>query len=284
MNHPSLPFWSKTLCLAETFLLFCLCLLAPLSVLPGTAWLIPAPLRLVAALSLIAFVPGYLLALLLFASEIPLSICWLAALSLIASFALLVFDGLLFDLLRFPITGLNLIASQSAWALLFLLLTFFPLRRLPPQACLSSRLLYAWQTSPSQLRTAFVLSISLAFLFIGTLTSALFAPSNETFTELYFADPSSPVPLSATRDLYLTVINHENNTRQYTLDVTTGSYSSQIPLLLHPDEAHTEHITLPLNSSPVPQLLQAALYLPGRSAPYRQVHIWLQKDSSSPQP
>jgi uncharacterized membrane protein len=250
-------------------------------------------LRLFASLSLIAFIPGYLLAVLLFGAVPRLSPFWLLGLGVTFSFSILIFDGVLFNALGIPITGLSLLLSQVAWTFALLAASIFLSRRIRPQNLLFHRLLSAWRAGSAWSRSIYAICAFLVILYAGSLSYALFAaPTNELFTELSIQDPQSlkagpflNVPRQKdTYDLSVSVVNREKGVQSYTLVLSISGYSTQIPLLLGKDEAWSRRLTVPLDTTAPSERLQVRLYRSDRQEPYRQTHLWIHKDSSPDAP
>lgn len=246
-------------------------------------------LRLFAALPVFAFIPGYLLAVLLFGAVPRLSPFWLLGLGITLSFSILIFDGVLFNAFGIPITGLSLLLSQVAWTFAFLAGSIFSSGRIRPQNLLFHRFLSAWRAGSAVSRSVYAICALLVILYAGSLSYALFAaPTNELFTELSIQDPQSlkagpflNVPRQKdTYELSVTVVNREKGAQGYTLVVSTDVYSTEIPLLLGKDEAWSRRLTVPLDTTAPSERLQVSLYRPGLQEPYRQTHLWIHKDSS----
>jgi uncharacterized membrane protein len=249
-----------------------------------------AAIRLLLALPVLFFFPGYALSVALFARRGQLGWIERLGLSIVFSLAMTVFCGLALYATNIAIDRFSLLI---ALALLSALWSIASVARrialpsdevfIPPFALLAGR-----QARAIGGRSRFTLAaiITLVALNFSAVAYALLAAGPaEYYTEFSALNPESGKSdiqaALAERDHYgltVTVGNRENRTRSYELRISgDNGYTASIPIaMLDPGASWKREVQIPLHLSQPLGHVQLDLFADHEPAkPYRELHIWV---------
>ncbi len=252
------------------------------------------PLRLVFALPILLFLPGYALIAAMFTRKGELSTIERFTLSIGLSIAIFVFDGFAISVTAWRFRPTPLIISLSLITIILVLITV--LRRLRTAeeevfyfnlASISEFIgtIRNTEEKPSEIEKALIIAlVGSIFIASGMLIYAKVTFEEEKFTALYILGEGGKAENYRT-DLYLLepssmivgIENYEHAPTNYTLEVKLGGYTllkRHIPPLAH-GEKWEEVVSFTPRHAGKHLKLEFLLYKDASTSTYRSVHLWV---------
>ncbi len=252
------------------------------------------PLRIVFALPILLFLPGYALIAAMFPRNTELSAIERFTLSIGLSIAIFVFDGFAISVTVWRFRPTPIIISLSLITFTLVLITVFVRLRIP-----DDELFYFDLTSvsefrdsirksdekPSDIEKALIIALVGSIIIAsGMLIYAKVTFEEEQFTVLYILGEGGKAE-NYTTELYLLepssiivgVENYEHAPVDYTLELKLGGYSlmkQQIPTLAH-SEKWEEVVSFTPRHAGKHLKLEILLYKSDPTGTYRSVHLWV---------
>ena len=252
------------------------------------------PLRIIFALPILLFLPGYALIAAMFPRNTELSAIERFTLSIGLSIAIFVFDGFAISVTAWRFRPTPIIISLSLITFMLVLITLFVRLRIP-----DDELFYFDLTSvsefrdsirksdekPSDIEKALIIALVGSIIIAsGMLIYAKVTFEEEKFTALYILGEGGKAE-NYTTELYLLepssiivgIENYEHAPVDYTLELKLGGYSllkQQIPTLAH-EEKWEEVVSFTPRHAGQHLKLEILLYKDDPTTTYRSVHLWV---------
>ena len=251
------------------------------------------PLRIIFALPLLLFLPGYALIAAMFPRRNELSGIERFTLSIGLSIAIMVFDGFAISVTAWRFRPAPIVYSLSIITLALVLITVIRRMRIPKREqfyidlAVIARFIDAINTreKPTEIERALTIALVGSILIAsGMLIYAKISYKEERFTafyilgeggkaegypkEVYLLEPSSVI---------VGIENYEHAPANYTLEIKLGGYSllkKRIPELAHGSKWESRVFFTPRHLGKH-QKLEFLLYKDGLKGVYRSVHLWV---------
>jgi len=252
------------------------------------------PLRIVFALPLLLFLPGYVLIAAMFPRKDELSVIERFTLSIGLSIAIFVFDGFAISVTPWLFRPAPIIYSLTLITLTLMVLTLFVRLRIPEEEQYSfhfaavSKFFESLRRSdekPSDIERALVIALVGSIIIAsGMLIYAKVTFDEEKFTAVYILGDGGKaenypeaVYLFEPSSIIVGIENYEHAPANYTLQVNLGGYpllEQHIPTLAHGEKWEDTVFFTPKHA--VNQVkLEFLVYKDGSTNPYRSVHLWV---------
>ncbi|MBK5191273.1 MAG: DUF1616 domain-containing protein, partial [Methanosarcinales archaeon] len=252
------------------------------------------PLRIVFALPLLLFLPGYVLIAAMFPRKDELSVIERFTLSIGLSIAIFVFDGFAISVTPWLFRPAPIIYSLSLITLTLMVLTSFVRLRIPEEERYSfhfaavSKFFESLRRSdekPSDIERALVIALVGSIIIAsGMLIYAKVTFDEEQFTAVYILGDGGKaenypkeVYLFEPSSIIVGIENYEHAPANYTLQVNLGGYpllEQHIPTLAHGEKWEDNVFFIPKHVANHVKL-EFLLYKDGSTNPYRSVHLWV---------
>lgn len=265
-------------------------LLAGVIILGDSVWV--QCLRLILGLPLILFFPGYAVVAAIFPRKGELRGIERMALSFGLSIVVAPLIGFALNYTPWGIRLEPILISLIAFIILFSALALYRRRKLPAEDVYILGFNYELPAFNEMSRLDKVLSILLVLAILSTIGMIGYVravPKVEKFTEFYILGPDGkmggyPTELTVGEQAQVIVamINHENATVNYTVQVKMGDYvkSTTGPIALNNGQKWEGPIEFSANM-PNPNIeVQFLLFRQGDTLPYRSLHIWVNVKAS----
>ena len=267
-----------------TFLAYLFVLVPPLN---------QTPLRIIFALPLLLFLPGYVLIAAMFPRREELSVIERFTLSIGLSIAIFVFDGFAISVTAWRFRPEPIILSLSLITLILTLITFLVRLRIPKEErfyfdfSVFSRFFESLRSDekPTDIERALVIALVGSIIIAsGMLIYAKVTFEEERFTAFYILGEGGKAE-NYTTELHLLepssmivgIENYEHAPANYTLQVKLGGYpihKQQIPTLAHGEKWKDNVCFIPKHVAKHAKL-EFMLYKDNSTNPYRSVHLWI---------
>ena len=252
------------------------------------------PLRIVFALPILLFLPGYALIAAMFPRNTELSAIERFTLSIGLSIAIFVFDGFAISVTAWRFRPTPLIISLSLITFMLVLITVFVRLRIPDDELFYFDLssisefidsIRKSDEKPSDIEKALIIALVGSIIIASVmLIYAKVTFEEEKFTALYILGEGGKAE-NYTTELYLLepssiivgVENYEHAPVDYTLEIKLGGYSllkQQIPTLAH-SEKWEEVVSFTPRHAGKHLKLEIMLYKDDPTKTYRSVHLWV---------
>ncbi len=277
-------FFDLMLALLFTFLAYLFVLVSPFN---------QTPLRVIIALPILLFLPGYLLISAMFPRKRELSGIERFTLSIGLSIAISVFDGFLISVTIWRFRPAPIIYSLSLIVLILVLITLLVRLRIPKEERFSldpsviSDLFASLRESseePSDIERALMIALVGSIMIAsGMLVYAKLTFDEERFTVLYILgeggkaeDYPSALYILEPSSMVVGVENYEHDRVNYTLEVRLGGHllKKQKIVLSHGEKWVDDVYFMPRHLGKHLKL-EFLLYKDGSAIPYRSVHLWV---------
>jgi uncharacterized membrane protein len=250
------------------------------------------PLRIVFALPLLLFVPGYALIAAMFPRKEELSLIERFTLSIGLSIAIFVFDGFAISVTAWRFRPGPIVYSLSLITVILTLLTFLVRVRIPKEerfyinvSALSTFLeVLRSDEKPSDIERALIIALVGSIIIAsGMLIYAKVTFEEERFTAFYILGEGGKaenylkeVYLLEPSSILVGIENYEHAPVNYTLQVQLGGYPLHTQEIMLADGEKWED-TVSFTPSRVAKYakLEFLLHKEGSTNPYRSVHLWV---------
>jgi len=251
------------------------------------------PLRIIFALPILLFLPGYALIAALFSRREELSGIERFTLSIGLSIAIFVFDGFAISVTAWRFRPEPIILSLSLVTLILTLITFLVRLRIPKDErfhldfSVFSRFFESLRSDekPTDIERALVIALVGSIIIAsGMLIYAKVTFEEERFTAFYILGEGGKaenypkeVYLLEDSSMIVGIENYEHAPANYTLQVKLGGYpiyKQQIPTLAHGEKWKDNVLFTPKHVCKHTKL-EFLLYKDSSTNPYRSVHLWI---------
>ena len=254
------------------------------------------PLRIVFALPLLLFLPGYVFLSAMFPRREDLSGIERFTVSIGLSIAIFVFDGFAISVTAWRFRPAPIVYTLSLITVTLTLITFLVRWRIPKEERFSfdrsvfSRFFESLRRrsdeKPSEIERALIIAlIGSIIIASGMLIYAKIAFEEEKFTALYILGEGGKaenypkeVYLLENSSIIVGIENYEHAVANYTLEITLGGYSlykQQIKPPLAHKEKWKEVVFFTPKHVGKRMKLEFLLYKDGSTTPHRSVHLWV---------
>jgi uncharacterized membrane protein len=259
-----------------------LLLILIISVFPGSV------IRIILGLPLILFFPGYTLMSALFPRESAIGRLDKIALSFGVSIAVVSLIGLAVSFTPWGIGLYSILVSISAFILVLSIVAWFRQLHLPdkdrPTITLSiKRASFSGLNRLDKILTV-VLAVAIVAA-IGVLTFVVTSPrTGDKFTEFYIlgmsgkaADYPSQLSVGGNGEVIVGVVNHEQKSMSYSLEVRVEGVLSGEPqqLNLAGEEKWEKTVSFTPARAGDGQKVEFLLLVPDKTEPYQDLHLWI---------
>ena len=250
------------------------------------------PLRIVFALPLLLFVPGYALIAAMFPRKEELSLIERFTLSIGLSIAIFVFDGFAISVTAWRFRPGPIVYSLSLITVILTLLTFLVRVRIPKEerfyinvSALSTFLeVLRSDEKPSDIERALIIALVGSIIIAsGMLIYAKVTFEEERFTAFYILGEGGKAE-NYPKEIYLLepssilvgIENYEHALANYTLQVQLGGYPlHEQHIMLADGEKWEDTVSFTPRHVAKHAKLEFLLYKDGSPNPYRSVHLWV---------
>ena len=251
------------------------------------------PLRIIFALPILLFLPGYALIAAMFPRREELSSIERFTLSIGLSIAIFVFDGFAISVTAWRFRPEPIILSLSLITLILTLITFLVRLRIPKDErfyldfSVFSRFFESLRSDekPTDIERALVIALVGSIIIAsGMLIYAKVTFEEERFTAFYILGEGGKaenypkeVYLLEDSSMIVGIENYEHAPANYTLQVKLGGYpiyKQQIPTLAHGEKWKDNVLFTPKHVCKHTKL-EFLLYKDSSTNPYRSVHLWI---------
>jgi uncharacterized membrane protein len=250
------------------------------------------PLRIIFALPLLLFLPGYALIAVMFPRKNELSGIERFTLSIGLSIAIFVFDGFAISVTAWRFRPEPIILSLSLITLILLLFTFLIRLRIPKEErfyfdfSLFSKFFEAMRSDekPSDIERALVIALVGSIIIAsGMLIYAKVTFEEERFTAFYILGEGGKAE-NYTTELHLLepssiivgIENYEHAPANYTLQANLGGYPIHLQqITLAHGEKWKDNVFFTPKHVARHMKLEFLLHKDGSTNPYRSVHLWV---------
>ncbi|MFZ2070827.1 MAG: VanZ family protein [Halobacteriota archaeon] len=252
------------------------------------------PLRLVFAVPILLFLPGYALIAAMFPRKDDLSAIERFTLSIGLSIAIFVFDGFAISVTAWRFRPLPLLLTLSLITVTLVLITFVVRLRIPEDnryhfdSSSVSQFIDSIRESdekPGEIEKALIIALVGSIIIAsGMLIYAKVTFEEEKFTAFYIlgnggkAEDYPPrLYLLEPGSLIVGIENYEHAPTNYTLELKLGGYllvKQQIPTLVHGDK-WKEAVSFTPRHAGKHMELEFLLYKGQSTSTYRSVHLWM---------
>jgi uncharacterized membrane protein len=244
-------------------------------------------LRIILALPLLLFFPGYVLLAAAYPRRGRLEVIERIALSFGISIVIVPVIGLILNYSPWGLALKPSICALSIFTFITSFIAWLRRRRLPESEKLSVEFHLKLPSWDVKLRNR-VLQIVLACAILGAVGVAVYtlvwSKAEENFTEFYILNESGeidryPRELNAGTTGYVKVdiINRENRQMTYNLAITlSGEIIKEVgPIILRSEEKWEEEVSFTPERVGENQKMEFLLYRDGESEPYQLLHLWI---------
>jgi uncharacterized membrane protein len=258
-----------------------LLLILIIAVFPGNV------LRIILGLPLALFFPGYCLMSALFPRQSAIDRLEKIALSFGISLAIVPLIGFALNYTPFGIRLYPILISLAVFIVVVSAIAWFRQRSLPEEEKPAITIQFKKSLTGGFSRTDRILTVVLIIAIlgaIGTLAYVIAVPRiGEQFTEFYIlgkggkaADYPTQLKLGEAGNVIVGVINHEQKSGSYTLEVRIdGAASAPQPLTLANEEKWERPLTFTPEKAGDKQKVEFLLYKTGQNEPYEELHLWV---------
>jgi uncharacterized membrane protein len=251
------------------------------------------PLRIIFALPILLFLPGYVLIAAMFPRRVELSGIERFTLSIGLSIAIFVFDGFAISVTVWRFRPEPIILSLALITLILTLITFIVRWRIPKEerfyinfsvfSQFFDSLRTEEKTDEIVVRALIIALVGSIIIASGMLAYAKITFEEERFTAFYILGEGGKAE-NYTKEVYLLepssmivgIENYEHAAANYTLQVYLGGYPThkQQITLAHGDKWEDTVFFTPKHVAKHAKL-EFMLYKDGSTDPYRSVHLWV---------
>ena len=250
------------------------------------------PLRIIFALPLLLFLPGYVLIAVLFPRRVELSGIERFTLSIGLSIAIFVFDGFAISVTVWRFRPEPIILSLGLITLILTLITFIVRWRIPKEdrfylnSSICSQFFESLRTEekPSEIERALIIALVGSIIIAsGMLAYAKITFEEEQFTAFYILGEGGKAE-NYTKEVYLLepssmivgIENYEHAPANYTSQVNLGGYPLyEQQIKLEHGEKWEDVVSFTPKHVAKHAKLEFLLYKDGSTDPYRSVHLWV---------
>ena len=251
------------------------------------------PLRIVFALPLLLFLPGYMLIAAMFPRKDELSVIERFTLSIGLSIAIFVFDGFAISVTPWLFRPAPIVYSLTLITMILMVLTLFARLRIPEEEdrfsfhfAAVSKFFESLQSKekPSDIERALVIALVGSIIIAsGMLIYAKVTFEEEKFTAFYILGDggkaenySKEVYLFEPSSIIVGIENYEHAPTNYTLQVNLGGYPlHEQHIMLADGEKWKDNVSFTPKHVANHVKLEFLLYKDGSTNPYRSVHLWV---------
>ena len=250
------------------------------------------PLRIVFALPLLLFLPGYVLIAAMFPRKVELSAIERFTLSIGLSIAIFVFDGFAISVTPWRFRPAPIVYSLSLITLTLMVITLLVRAGIPAQERYSfdlaalARFRESLRTDekPSDIERALIIALVGSIIIAsGMLIYAKVTFEEEKFTALYILGEGGKaenypkeVHLLEPSSIIVGIENYEHAPVNYTLQVKLGGYPlHEEQITLAHEEKWEDYVQFTPRHVAKHAKLEFLLFKDGSTSPYRSVHLWV---------
>jgi len=251
------------------------------------------PLRIVFALPLLLFLPGYMLIAAMFPRKDELSVIERFTLSIGLSIAIFVFDGFAISVTPWLFRPAPIVYSLTLITMILMVLTLFARLRIPEEEdrfsfhfSAVSKFFESLQSKekPSDIERALAIALVGSIIIAsGMLIYAKVTFDEEKFTAFYILGEggkaenySKEVYLFEPSSIIVGIENYEHAPANYTLQVNLGGYPlHEQHIMLADGEKWKDNVSFTPKHVANHVKLEFLLYKDGSTNPYRSVHLWV---------
>lgn len=245
-------------------------------------------IRIILAIPVVLFIPGYVLMAALFPRRDGLDITERIVLSFGLSIVIIPLLGLLLNF-TFGINLVSMFVILCTYTVIFILITVYRRKRLSEDVQFTvqpNRIYHVINGLKQKNSLDIILTTILIFvmvLAVGTIYHTIIAPKiGERFTEFYVLDSprgiySTDLKLNSSTNWSVYVTNHEYTYINYTLRVILGNNTLvSRKLTLDHNQRWEDNISVVANKEGYDQKFEFLLFKENNfTVPYRSVHLWI---------
>ena len=249
-------------------------------------------IRIVLGLPVVLFFPGYTLLSALFPRRESLSGIERFALSFGISMAVVPLIGLILNYTPWGIRLYPILISLFIFIFSMSVIGWYRNRKLPQEEsvslCINLKFPSLSQMWSGQSKRDKIVTVVLAVMVIGAIGALVYVIKQpravEKFTEFYIlndkgkaSDYPSTVIFGQSAQVILGIINHENETTAYNIEITLGGKNIQEigPFNLNAEEKQEQEVTITPVQTGDKQKLEFLLYKGDSTNVYESVHLWI---------
>ena len=249
-------------------------------------------IRIVLGLPVVLFFPGYTLLSALFPRKESLSGIERFALSFGLSIAVVPLIGLILNYTPWGIRLYPILISLFIFIFSMSVIGWYKNRRLPQEESVSLSINLKFpsfsQLWSGQSKRDKIITVVLAVMVIGAIGTLVYVIKQprevEKFTEFYVlndegkaSDYPGTVVLGQSAQVIMGIINHENETAAYKIEITLGGENIQEigPFNLNAEEKQEQEVTITPVQTGDKQELEFLLYKGDSTDVYESVHLWI---------
>ena len=249
-------------------------------------------IRIVLGLPVVLFFPGYTLLSALFPRRESLSGIERFALSFGISMAVVPLIGLILNYTPWGIRLYPILISLFIFIFSMSVIGWYRNRKLPQEESVSLSINLKFpsfsQLWSGQSKRDKIITVVLAVMVIGAIGTLVYVIKQprevEKFTEFYVlndegkaSDYPGTVVLGQSAQVIMGIINHENETAAYKIEITLGGENIQEigPFNLNAEEKQEQEVTITPVQTGDKQELEFLLYKGDSTDVYESVHLWI---------